>query len=170
MRMRPKDAELGLSANFQANVAQYVDHYHHYIETFDWEHSHWPDEGTSGPYYGVSTWTIKMGRGPEAAEARKQMSKLGIDEGWASEDNNWLWIFREAGGSAVTMVVSSYENYADMEPAEVSFYDFIVEQLGEDAANAMFADFESGHTDSDYTIWELDEALSTPVDEEEGDN
>ena len=41
--------------------------------------------------------------------------------------------------------------------------------MGEVDADAMFADFNQGHTDADYTIWVLEEALSTPVDEEDGD-
>lgn len=156
----------GIGAHFNENVAQYVDHFHHYIERFDWENSHWPDTGTSGPYYAVTTWDIKQGSGPETGDARRKMSQLALDEGWADEDNNWLWFFRAAGGSPVTALVSSYENYADMAPPEQSFYEFAVEKLGEVEADEMFGDFNKGFTGSDYTIWVLDEALSTPADEE----
>jgi hypothetical protein len=34
-----EDAEKGLGANFNENVDQYVDHYHHYLERIDWENS-----------------------------------------------------------------------------------------------------------------------------------
>lgn len=161
-----EDAEKGLSADFSANVGQYVDHFHHYIEQFDWENSHWPDTGTSGPYFAVSSWTNKQGRGPESSDAKSKMSQLALEEGWATDDNNWLWMSRAAGGDAVTMLVSSYANYADMEPPEQSFYEFTVEQLGEVEAGEMYDDFGGGFKDSDYTIWVLDEDISTPADDD----
>ena len=164
-----EDAELGLSANFRENVGQYVDHYHHYIERSDWEHSHWPETGTSGPYYGVTSWTAKQEGLAASGDARRKMSKLGKEEGFASEDNNWLWLFREAGGPAITMVASSFDSYADMEPPEQSFYEFIVEQLGEVDAAELFDDFNAAYKSSDYTIWVWDEAISTPAGEEDGD-
>lgn len=158
--------EKGLRADFTANVAPYVDHIHHYVESSDWENSHWPEEGTSGPYYAVTSWTIKQGRGPESSDAKGKMSQLAKEEGWASDDNNWLWLSRTAGGDAMTMLVSSYDNYADMEPPEQSFYEFVVEQIGEVEADEMFNDFGGGFDDSDYTIWVHDPGISTPADDD----
>ena len=160
-------AEAGLAEHFRDTVAQYVDHMHHSLETTDWGNSHWPDEGTSGPYYAVTMLTNKQGRGPESSDAMSKMSQLAKDEGWASDDNNWLWFSRAAGGDSVTALVSSYSNYADMAPPEQSFYDFAVEKLGEVEADEMFADFNGGFDDSEYTIWRLDESLSTPADAED---
>lgn len=164
-----ENAELGLGANFNENVGPFTDHFHHYIERSDWEHSHWPETGTSGPFYGVTSWEAKQEGVAASGDARRKMSMLGKDEGFASDDNNWLWLFREAGGAAMTMVVSSYENYADMEPPEQSFYEFIVEQLGEVDAAELFDDFSGAYKSSDYTIWRLDESLSTPVDDDEAE-
>ena len=163
-----ENIEKGLNEDFNENVLQYVDHFHHYLEEFDWDNSHWPDSGTNGPYYGVTTWTNKQGRGPASGDAREKMSQLAKNEGWAKDDNNWLWIFR-TGGASITALVSSYENYADMAPPEESFYAFAVDKLGEVEADEMFGDFNGGFDDSDYTIWVLDEALSTPADEDDGD-
>ncbi len=64
------------------------------------------------------------------------------------------------------MIVSSYANYAEMEPPETSFYDFIVGELGEEAAGKMFADFSSGYSSSDYTIWEHRPELSAAPSED----
>ena len=163
-----EDTEKGLSDNFQATVGQYIEHYHHYLEQTDWENSHWPETGTSGPYYGVTSWTNKQGRGPAASAAMEKMSQLAITEGWANDDNNWLWLSR-IGGDEMTAIASSYENYADMTPPEQSFFEYAVEQLGEEEAGEMFGEFGNGFDDSDYTIWVHDESISTPEDEVEAE-
>ena len=160
------DTEMGLGENFQATVGQYVEHYHHYLETSDWDNSHWPTTGTSGPYYGVTSWTDKQGRDPAASAALEKMSQLAITEGWASDENNWLWLSR-VGGDDTTALASSFSNYAGMAPPEQSFYEFAVEKLGDDEAAEMFDAFGNGFDDADYTVWKLDESISTPVDEEE---
>ena len=159
-------AELGLVEHFNANVAQYVDHMHHYLETADWENSHWPDEGTSGPYYRVTTWIARQGAGPASGEAMKKMSQMALNEGWAKDDNNWLWLSREVGKPQIA-IVSSYENFADMAPPEQSFYEFAVENVGAAAADAMLADFSKGYKDSEFTIWQHDPSISTPQDEDD---
>ncbi len=61
-------------------------------------------------------------------------------------------------------IVSSYDNYADMEPPEQSFFEYASEKLGAEEAGAMFSDFGNGFTDSDYTVWAFDEDLSAPDD------
>ncbi len=160
-----EDEEKGLSANFNENVAQYVEHYHHYLEESDWDNSHWPDEGTSGPYYGVTSWTGKQGAGPASGEAKDKMSQLALNEGWANADNNWLWVER-IGGKDMIALVSSHENYADMAPPEQSFFEFATEKLGAEEAGAMFGAFSGGFSDSDYSIWVHDESLSTPSADE----
>lgn len=160
-----QDMELELGASWSENVGQYVDHYHHYFERADWENSHWPDTGTSGPLYGVTTWTWKMGVGPGPGEARKKLSRIGIDDGWASDENNWIW-FSRIGGAPKLSIVSSFENYADMEPPEQSFFEFISEKIGEEEAGALFTQFGSGFASSDYTVWRLDTNLSTPSGDE----
>jgi hypothetical protein len=160
-----EDLELGLGASWAENVGPYVDHYHHYFERADWENSHWPDTGSSGPLFGVTSWTWKMGVGPGPNEARKKLSQIGINDGWVNDENNWIW-FSRIGGSPTLSIVSSYENYADMEPPEQSFYAFISEQIGEEEADALFAEFGSGFASSDYTVWRHDENLSSPSSDE----
>jgi hypothetical protein len=158
--------ELGLADHFNANVARYVEHLHHYFETSDWANSHWPDEGTNGPYYMVSTWTTKQGAGPAAGEARKRMSQLALNEGWADGDYNWLWFSREVGDEKM-LLVSSFETYEAMAPPEQSFFEFAAEQMGEEESAAVFDAFGAGFDDVEHTIWKLDESLSTPQDEDD---
>jgi hypothetical protein len=154
-----EDEDKGLGANWMANVDQYVDHYHHYIEEADYENSNWPADLGQNTYYGVTTWTWKQGGGPAADEARKQLSKIGLDEGW---EYNWLWLER-IGGEPQLMIVSPYENFAAMEPPENTFFELVTETLGsEEEAGKIFAAFSGGFTGSSYTIWQHRPDLSSP--------
>lgn len=153
-----EDQENGYGANFMENVAQYVDHYHHYIERSDYETSNWPEGLGQHAYYGVTTWTWKQGAFAAADEARKKLSQIALDGGW---DSHWLWHSR-IGGRPALMIVTEYENYADMAPPEQPFFDFIAEELGsEEEAGALFQTFASGFTESNYTIWQYRPDLSS---------
>jgi len=151
--------EKGLGAHWNENVHQYVDHYHHYLERNDWEHSHMPEDGGPHKYYGVVSRVWKQGAGPGPNDARKRFSKIAKEQGWA-DDHQWLWLSR-MGGKPVMMLVSPMENFADMAPSDPSFYDFLSEKLGsEDAADELFAEFSSGFESSDYTVWTEREDLT----------
>ena len=158
-----EDTEKGLSANFNENVDQYVEHYHHYLERIDWENSHWPEN--NGPFYRVTTWTIKQGAGPGTEEARRTLSDVALNQGWAEADHNWVWLSRIVG-KPITQIVTSYENYADMAPTEPSFPEFVTEKLGAEEAAAVLSQFGSGFTSADVTIWKYDASLSTLSDDE----
>ncbi len=160
-----ESAEKGLDANFSENVDQYVDHYHHYVERIDWENSHWPDGEIDGPFYGVTSWTVKQGAGPGTEEARKKLSDVALNQGWSEAGHNWVWVTRIVG-KPIVQVVTSKKNYADFEPSKPSFFEFVTEQLGAEEAGAVFGQFGSGFTGSDYTIWKYDASLSTPSDDE----
>ena len=155
----------GLVANFNENVGQYVDHFHHYLERVDWDNSNWPDGEVDGPFYAVTSWPIKQGAGPGAEEARKKLSDVALNQGWAEAGHNWVWLTR-IGGKPMVQVVTSKKNYADFEPSKPSFFEFVTEQLGAEEAGAVFSQFGSGFSSSDYTIWRHDESLSTPVQDE----
>ena len=161
-----EDQEKGFGEHWNANVDQYVDHYHHYIEQSDMENSHWPDEGTDGPYYGVTTWSYKPWSGPAPDEARKKLSQVALENGWAKDDNNWVWMTRQIGAPSLS-IVSSYASFAEMEPPEQSFFEFIAEQMGSpEEASEVFKVFNSGFSGSDFTIWVQNTALSTPSDDD----
>jgi hypothetical protein len=163
-KFESEDGKQGLTRHWNENVDQYVDHYHHYLERNDWKHSHMLEDGGPFKYYGVTSWVWKEDAGPASGIARRHFSKIAKEQGWASEDHQWLWLSR-IGGKAVLMLVNPMENYADMAPTDPSFYDFLAEKLGsETAADAVFADFNSGFASSDYTIWTEREDL-TPDDD-----
>jgi hypothetical protein len=150
-------------AHWNENVHPYVHHYHHYLERVDRKHSHWPnDESTAGPYYSVTTWTLKSGAGPEPGEARQEFSKIAKESGWGEAGNNWLWLQR-IGGKPTLMLVGSNASYADMAPPETSFMEHMKEQgVSEEELTALFRAFDAGKVSSDFTIWRHDKSLSTP--------
>jgi len=158
------DAELGLNDDWNENVDQYVDHYHHYFDVADWENSHWP-EGSDGPYFAVTSWALKENVGPGPGEARKKFSQMAKKEGWAEGDHNWLWL-ESIGGKPRLTVVSSMDSLADLAPEDPSFFEFASEKMGSaEDAMAMFDQFGSGFANSDFTVWVYDEELSTPSDD-----
>lgn len=162
---RIEEEEKGFSKHWNEKVEPYIDHYHRQYQKLDYENSHWPDGKGDGPFYGVTTWKIKAGSGPASGAARKKMSQLALNEGWASDENNWLWHWSLAGKPTL-MIASSFASYADMAPPEQSFNEFAVEKLGEEEAGELFADFNSGLGGSDYTIWVHQPELSAaPADE-----
>lgn len=155
--------EKGYGEKFGEMVGPYVDHMHHHFDQADWENSHWT-ETADGPYYGVTTWTIDGGYHPKAYAARVKMSQLALD-GWASDENQWLWLTSASGAPAIS-VVSSFSNYAEMEPPEVSFFEFVAGEVGsEDDAHALFKNFGKGKVTSDYTVWRHLEDLSWEASE-----
>ena len=157
-----EDQENGYGDHWFANVDQYVDHYHHYMERADFENSHWPADLGQHPYYAVTSWTMKQGAGPGPDEARKQLSKIAMDEGWTDMGNNWLWLNR-IGGTPTLMIVSELDDYADMEPPEQSFFEFVSEKLdSEEEAGKIFAQFSAGFSDSNLTVWAHRPDLSSP--------
>lgn len=160
------EIDKGLDAHWFENVDQYVDHYHHYVDRLDWDNSHWPDEGTDGPYYGVTSWQWKEDAPTAARDARESISQLAKDGGWGDTRGPWLWV-HQIGGKDMLSLVIPYASYADMAPPEKSFYEFAVEELGsEKKADAMFQQFSSGFASSDYTVWMYRDDLSMQGDDE----
>jgi hypothetical protein len=148
-----EDTKNGYSEHWWANVDQYVDHYHHYVEQADYENSHWPADLPQRPYYGVTTWKISSDAEMAANEALKELSKIALEEGWADMDGNtWLWQSR-IGGSGALMIVSELENFAAMEPPEQSFFEFLSEKRSAEEAAELFAAFGAGYKDSSFTVW-----------------
>lgn len=141
-------------------VHPYVDHYHHYLERNDWKNSHMPEDAGPFKYYGVTTWTWKENAGQAPEKAREKMSQLALQEGWSEAGNYWLWLSR-IGGKPVLMLVSGFENYADMAPDEVPFAAFMAEKMGsEEAVDKLFTEFGAGFSGSSYTVWTEREDLA----------
>lgn len=153
---------------FNEKIDPLVDHYHHYIDSYDWEHSHWPDDAsTHGPLYTEVARTWKPGGGYASTQARQRMSKIALNDGWAEKGYEWLWVNR-TGGNPMQAIVFSDANYTEMAPTGDSFRAWLAEQVGsEEEADGIFKDWLSGFSGTKVTIWRYDPALSTPSDDED---
>lgn len=154
-----EDAAKGLSDHWNANVDQYVERYEHYLVELDHDNSHWNDGAGPFSYYGVTSWYIPPGSGADFNAMKAKMSTLAKENGWATEDHNWSWSTR-IGGKNVESIVIPHENYASMAPPEQTFYAFVVEQVGEEAANEMFGAFNKAAGHSKFTVWQHIKELS----------
>ena len=115
---------------FNEKIDPLVDHYHHYIDTYDWEHSHWPDDGsTEGPLYTEVARKWKPGAGYASNKARERMSKIALNDGWAEKGYEWLWVNR-TGGEPMQAIVFSDANHSAMAPVGDRLCASLVEQVG----------------------------------------
>ncbi len=144
-----EDTKNGYSEHWWANVDKYVDHYHHYIEEADYANSKWPTDLGQHPYYLVTSWNIDPGDNGAGWEARKEISKIAIEEGW---EDNWLWLTRTGGSSALS-VVNELKNMAAMESPEQNLYEFVSEQRSPEKAAELFGKFNARYTNRNMTIW-----------------
>ncbi|NNL04079.1 MAG: hypothetical protein HKO85_02235, partial [Xanthomonadales bacterium] len=94
-----------------------------------------------------------------SSEARKKFSKIAKEEGWAGDEHQWLWSSRIGGKSKLLLVVP-HSDFADMTPPETTFYEFMTTKMSADEADAMFDNFGSGFSGSEFTVWMHREDLS----------
>ncbi len=160
-----ENAEKGFGAHFQETVGPTLDHMHHYLERMDWENSAWPDSLDDARYYGVTSWVWKEDAGSEVSDAYKEISQVLKAKGWGDE-SPWLWHSR-IGGKPMLMIVSPFDNYADMAPPEQNMYEFLIENSDMEAEelDAAFATFGTGFSSSDYTVWLWRPELSVSADD-----
>ncbi len=165
------DAYLGsdfseIGEAFNKNIDPLVNHYHHYIDSYDWKNSHWPDDATTeGPLFTEVARAWRPGGGYASNQARKKMSQIAINDGWAEKGYEWLWVNR-TGGKPMQAIVFPSANYADMAPTGDDFGAWLTEQVGEEEANKIFEGWLSGFSDVTVTIWRFDPELSTPSDDD----
>lgn len=146
--------------HYGETVAPHVADTEHYFETIDWANSHWSDAG--GPYrvFAVTDWAIKPGHSAEFDAALDKMSQIAIDQGWASDNHNWLWMTR-IGGSPQQSIVVPHRNFASFDEAKDNFFRFLADQLkSEEAAADLMKQFEGATMGSEFQIWVHREGLS----------
>ena len=157
-----------IGKDYSENIDSLVDHYHHYIDAYDWENSHWPDnETTEGPLFTEVSRKWKPNAGYASNQARKRMSQIALNDGWAAKGYEWLWVNR-TGGEPMQAIVFPRANYAEMAPTGDSFRTWLAEQVGsEEGADEIFDTWLSGFSGTKITIWRYDPEISTPPSEED---
>ena len=140
------------------NVDQYVENYGHYFTEMDWDNSHW-NEGQVVRYVGVTDYAILPGKAAEFHAARRELSQIAINQGWA-DDHSWAWSDQVGGKPSASLVVP-FASFADMGDDEESFYNFIIEHKGQEGAAALVENFADSVKGSKYSIWAHRPDLST---------
>ena len=101
----------------------------------------WPDSLEDYPYYSVTHWHVKSGKGNEFNEGLKKIDGILKEGDWP---NYYTFIRPVSGGVGNTvMVVSPRKSFADMAPKEPEFMEIMSKAMGEDEAKAFMADWGS---------------------------
>jgi hypothetical protein len=146
-------------------MSQFVDGVSHYLSYIDMENSHWGDEGGPFTYFGVSTMTVKSGKYMDFEAMKAKYAQMAKEHNWADGKIYWAWTSR-IGGEPQESLIAPFKDYADMAPPEQSFREFVIETVGEEKAQAMYAKFSATFVDEDYTIWKLLSEFSMSEDKE----
>lgn len=142
-----------INAHFDEHVAPHVGHAAHYFESIDWANSHWNPGAGGYRLYAVTEFHLKPGHTAEFNAALDKMSQIAIEQGWASDTRNWLWM-SSIGGSPRTSVVIPHRDYASFAQSEDTFFRFLAEQLNsEEKAAELLRQFGAATTGSDFQIW-----------------
>ena len=157
--------EKGFDEHWNANVDPFVESYAHYLSYVDFENSHWDDETGPFTYFGVTYWHVQPGKYDDFKAAKAELSKMAKEHNWAGGERYWAWLSR-IGGKSQESIVVPFKNFAGMAPPEQTFYDFAVETMGQEEAEALFAKFSESYKGSKYTVWRLIPELSMSKDEE----
>jgi hypothetical protein len=141
--------EKGLGAHWMENADQHVSGYEHYFSSIDRENSNWPADAGDFKYFGVTDWTPKPGNAGQRSAAMSTFTATANENGW---DRIWSWSWRIGGSDQLSLVIP-YKDFAAMVPPEQSFFEFMVEHAGEEAAKETFKNFSSSFWGSSYTIY-----------------
>lgn len=143
--------------HWNKNVAPLVSSYEHYFNELDFANSHWPESNDGMKYFAVTQYRVKMGKRGSIVEGKKTLSDYAKAMKWPYY---WSWSDQIGGKENLSLVIP-YNNYADMAPPEVSFYQAIVKHLkSEDKAKEIFKQWSGNFKSTDYTIYRYRPDLS----------
>jgi len=148
-----------INKHFGEHVAPHVEKWEHYFESMDWKNSHWGSELGPYKYFAVTDFSIKAGKGGDFDSARDTMSQVALNQGWASGDHVWLWA-STIGGKPQESIIIPHANFASMDRDEDSFFTFLSEHMGAEAAVNLMEKFSDSTWNSNFQIWEHEEDLS----------
>lgn len=157
--------EKGFDGHWNANVDQFAEGYEHYLSAVDMENSHWSDEAGPFAYFGVTSWQIMPSKYPAFEAMKTEYSQMAKEHNWADGKLYWAWMSR-IGGKSQEAIVSPFKDYADMADPEQTFREFVIENVGQEKADAMYAKFSGSLADEEHTVWRLVPELSMIEDKE----
>ena len=157
--------EKGFGEHWTANVDQFVESYAHYLSAIDMENSLWGDEEGPFQYFGVTSWTIEPAKYYDFETMKAKYAQIAKEHNWADGKLYWAWTTR-IGGKSQEALIAPFKDYADMAEPEQSFRELVVEVVGEEKAQAMFAKFSATLSNEEYTVWRLIPELSMAEDKE----
>jgi len=156
------DAHPQVGQHFQEHVGPHIGSVSHYFQSVDWSNSHWSD--AKGPWrlFAVTEYQVEPEDAADFDQAKEKMSQIALEQGWASDDNLWLWM-STIGGSPLQAIVLPYRDFAGMERGDDTFMSFLVDKLGSaEAAGELVQDFLGATEGSTFQIWEHQPELSMP--------
>jgi hypothetical protein len=145
--------------HLEKHVAPHAEHWAHYFESINWGNSHWTDSADSATLFAVTEFTVKPGQAAEFKVARDEILQIALNQGWATDQNSWIWS-STIGGAPKESIVIPHANFASMDREEESFSQFLAKHMGADAAASLMKQFASSTSGSEYQIWELQKDLS----------
>lgn len=154
-----------VQAHFDEHLAPHVESATHLFESMDWANSHWSEANGPWRLFAVTEFQVERQDADDFDEARIKLSQIAIENGWASDDNVWLWA-STIGGSPVQSIIVPHRDFAGFEGGGRTFVDFLAEQLGSEAdAAELMHEFISATRGSSFQIWEHQPELSMPESE-----
>jgi hypothetical protein len=156
------EKDKGYDEHWSENVDQFVKSYKHIFQEIDWDNSQWPEDAGDFSLFGVTNWTPKPGHGAQRRAAMAAFTKTTTEHVW---DHTWSWSWSIGGPDRLSLVMP-YKNFADMVPPEQTFYAFMIEHHGEEAAAEIFNNFSSSFWESGYTIYRHRSELSMSGDDD----
>ena len=139
-------------------VRKYTIEGNHYYSEIDSDNSSW-DNSKNFKYFSVDTLSPKAGEGFALRESIKKISDAAKTMQWSE---SWTWLTRIGGAAQIKLVVG-HESYADMMPAEKSFFVQLSEQMQDKAkAQNLLETYAKHFAKSEYAVYVHRLDLSSP--------
>ena len=159
------EANPAVLGHWMETVAPHVEKIQHYFDQIDWNNSRWAADEGPFRYFAVTEWGTKGGQEADFTAARKVMSQVAINQGWATTGKNWIWT-TTIGGKDRNAIVIPHKNFAGMAPGEETFFEFLSKHMGSaEAAGDLLKKFSSATWGSELTVWEHLPGLSMSEEE-----
>lgn len=150
--------------NWRETAGPFMKSYGHEFHVIDWDNSHWGADDGPFRFVAVTTYHIKPSHVTQFEEARRTVSQIALDQGWANDDRVWLWSSSVGGGTEYSLVIP-HANYADMDLDDSAFAAFLTGKLGEDRAREVMSNFMSSIEKTEFQLWEHHPDLSMNMED-----